>query len=81
MPSLPASAYLQVSRSAHQCPPAFAADAPTSEIRICIVLPNLAMVPATLQVLSNLDVVATGELSPTDRLVLDAYTKRTAERV
>jgi len=35
----------------------------------------------TLKVLSNLDVVATGELSPADRLVLDAYAKRTAERV
>ena len=34
-----------------------------------------------LKVLSNLDVVATGELSPADRLVLDAYAKRTAERV
>ena len=34
-----------------------------------------------LKVLSNLDVVATGELSPADRLVLDAYAKRPAERV
>ncbi|MBE1604748.1 helicase-associated domain-containing protein [Actinopolymorpha pittospori] len=34
-----------------------------------------------LKVLSNLDLVATGELSPADRLVLDAYAKRTAERV
>jgi hypothetical protein len=34
-----------------------------------------------LKVLTNLDVVATGELSPADRLVLDSYGKRTAERV
>jgi hypothetical protein len=34
-----------------------------------------------LKILSNLDVVATGELTPADRLVLDAYAERTADRV
>lgn len=35
----------------------------------------------TLKVLPNLDIVATGEISPADRLVLDAYTARTSDRV
>ncbi len=34
----------------------------------------------TLKVLSNLDVVATGEPSAADHIVLDAYAKRTADR-
>jgi len=35
----------------------------------------------TLKVLSNLDVVVTGALNPADSVVLDAYAKRTGERV
>lgn len=35
----------------------------------------------TLKVLPNLDVVVTGELPPADRLVLDGYAQRTADRV
>lgn len=34
-----------------------------------------------LEVLANFDVVATAELSPTDRLVLDAYATRSSDRV
>lgn len=35
----------------------------------------------TLKVLPNLDIVVTGELPPADRLMLDAYATRTADRV
>jgi hypothetical protein len=35
----------------------------------------------TLKVLPNLDIVVTGELPPADRLMLDAYAARTADRV
>lgn len=35
----------------------------------------------TLKVLPNLDIVVTGELSPADRLILDTYAVRTADRV
>ncbi|WP_326549745.1 helicase-associated domain-containing protein [Micromonospora sp. NBC_01813] len=35
----------------------------------------------SLKVLPSLDVVAVGELSPADRLVLDAYAKQTSDRV
>ena len=35
----------------------------------------------TLKVLPNLDVVATGEIGAADRLVLESYAKRTADRV
>ncbi len=34
-----------------------------------------------LNVLPNLDIVALGEISPADRLVLDAYAERTSDRV
>jgi hypothetical protein len=40
-----------------------------------------AAVAGTLKVLPNLDVVVTGELPPADRLMLDAYAQRTADRV
>jgi Helicase conserved C-terminal domain len=42
-----------------------------------------APVPAErgIEVLANLDVVATGELAAADRLVLDAYAQRTSDRV
>jgi hypothetical protein len=43
--------------------------------------PPVAAPARTLKVLPNLDVVAAGELSPPDRLVLDGYAKRTADRV
>jgi hypothetical protein len=35
----------------------------------------------TLKVLPNLDIVVTGDLPPADRLTLDAYAERSAERV
>src|SRR6266496_3549191 len=35
----------------------------------------------TLMVLPNLDIVVTGEMPPADRLMLDAYAARTADRV
>ncbi|HEY3261031.1 MAG TPA: helicase-associated domain-containing protein [Pseudonocardiaceae bacterium] len=35
----------------------------------------------TLKVLPNLDIVATGDLTPADRLTLDAYADHTADRV
>jgi Helicase conserved C-terminal domain len=38
-------------------------------------------VAGVLKVLPNLDVVVTGDLSPGDRLVLDGYAQRTADRV
>jgi Helicase conserved C-terminal domain len=38
-------------------------------------------VAGALKVLPNLDIVVTGELPPADRLTLDAYAQRTADRV
>ena len=44
--------------------------------------PPVDAAPArTLKVLPNLDVVGTGEIGPADRLVLESYAKRTADRV
>ncbi|MET7425391.1 helicase-associated domain-containing protein [Dactylosporangium sp. NPDC005555] len=40
-----------------------------------------AVVAGVLKVLPNLDIVVTGELPPVDRLMLDAYAHRTADRV
>ncbi len=40
-----------------------------------------AAVAGALKVLPNLDIVVTGELPPADRLMLDAYAQRTADRV
>lgn len=40
-----------------------------------------AAVAGALKVLPNLDIVVTGELPPSDRLMLDAYAQRTADRV
>jgi hypothetical protein len=40
-----------------------------------------AAVAGALKVLPNLDIVVTGELPPADRLMLDAYAERTADRV
>ena len=38
-------------------------------------------VQQTLKVLPNLDIVVTGELPPADKLMLDAYAARTADRI
>jgi hypothetical protein len=38
-------------------------------------------VAGSLKVLPNLDIVVTGEMPPADRLMLDAYAQRTADRV
>jgi hypothetical protein len=40
-----------------------------------------AAVDRTLQVLANSDIVATADLTPSDRLMLDAYAVRTSDRV
>lgn len=40
-----------------------------------------AVADRTLQVLANHDIVATAELAPADRLVLDAFAARTSDRV
>ena len=40
-----------------------------------------AAVAGSLKVLPNLDIVVTGELPPADRLMLDTYAQRTADRV
>jgi hypothetical protein len=45
------------------------------------VAPTPAAADRTLQVLANHDIVATADLSPADRLVLDAFAARTSDRV